>query len=248
MNAATVHMRFSWSFAVAYFALVEVVWELHEQAHIQVGRLLCGAYGERDFNVWSLTHGCKDAQPLAVLAPLAGPLFSFAVCYAGWFLLRGGARLRRRGLGLALMLAPIPFARLIEAALNRGDEITFLHRVFAGAPADTLRLAAVLALGGLCVPLVLAAWRALEGSARVRWILGMAFLPLPLVFVLKLVLLDALLRAGWLAAPLALGTPGLVWLYFACMGALLAWRFRSLSGAPRRLSQAAPHAAAAGQK
>jgi hypothetical protein len=228
-TAAALGLRFSWPFALAYLALVEVIWELHEQAHIQVGRLLCGDYGARDFNVWALARGCGAAQPLALLAALAGPLFSFAVSYCGCLLLVRAAAPRLRTWGLALMLAPIPFARFIEAARGQGDEIVVAHRL-AGAGAGPLvpRLLAAMVLAALCAPLALAAWRALAGGARWRWILGLSFLPLPVALVFKLGLLNALLRAGWLDTPRALGTPVLVWIYFVLMGALLAWRAASI--------------------
>lgn len=229
LKRAPLRLHFSWPFALAYLALVEVIWELHEQAHVQLGRLLCGDYGARDFNVWGLARGCSAAHPLSVLTPLAGPMFSFAVSYAGLLLLRAaGARLR--GCGLALMLAPIPFARLLDAVRSQGDEIAFAHRLAPGVPPVLLDLATVTVLAALCMPLVLAALRALDGQ-RWRWILGLSFLPLPVALVFKLGLLNALLRAGWLDKPRTFGTPVLVWIYFSVMGAVLAWRALSVGSA-----------------
>lgn len=227
---APLHLRFSWHFALAYMALVEVVWELHEQAHIQFGRLLCGAYGARDFNVWGLARGCSAAHPLAPLAALAGPVFSFAASYCGCLLLLRANSARLRGWGLLLMLAPIPFARLLDAVRGHGDEIAFAHRLAPGVPALLLDLATVTVLAALCAPLVLAALGALR-QRRWRWILGLSFLPLPVALVFKLGLLNALLRAGWLDNPRTLGTPVLVWIYFSVMSAVLAWRALSMGSA-----------------
>ncbi len=229
MKRAPLRLQFSWPFAVAYLALVEVIWELHQQAHVQVGRLLCGDYGARDFNVWGLARGCA-AQPHALLAPLAGPLFSFAVSYCGCLILLYAARPRVRGCGLALMLAPVPFERLLDAVRGQGDEIIVAERLAAGMPPLLPDLATVTLLAALSVPLLLAALHALDGQ-RWRWILGMSFLPLPVALVMKLGLLNALLRAGWLDKPRTLGTPVLVWIYFSVMGAVLAWRALSMGSA-----------------
>lgn len=230
MQRSPLLLRFSWPFALAYMALVEVLWELHEQAHVQVGRLLCGDYGARDFNVWGLARGCGAAQPLALLAPLAGPLFSFALSYCGCLLLLRAARPRLRACGLALMLGAIPFARLLDAVRGQGDEIALAQRLAPGVHPQLLALATVTVLAALCAPLLVAALRSLDGQ-RWRWTLGMSFLPLPVALVLKLGLLNALLRAGWLDKPRVFGTPVLVWIYFSVMGAVLAWRALSMGGA-----------------
>ena len=42
---------------LAFIALVFVMHELHEIAHTAVGRVLCGCWGPRDFNVWLLHSG-----------------------------------------------------------------------------------------------------------------------------------------------------------------------------------------------
>ncbi len=47
--------------------------ETHELAHTSVGRINCGCWGRRDFNVWRLCKGCWDENQLAVLATYAGP-------------------------------------------------------------------------------------------------------------------------------------------------------------------------------
>ena len=59
----------------ALLALSFVMQETHELAHTSVGRLLCGCWGARDFNVWGLCRQCVTGPPLTLLATFAGPAY-----------------------------------------------------------------------------------------------------------------------------------------------------------------------------
>ena len=73
LRSESLKFDFSLPWAVAFVALLFVHNELHEIAHTVVGRLICGAWGPRNFNSWRLA--CRKT-PEIVLAPLAGLVFS----------------------------------------------------------------------------------------------------------------------------------------------------------------------------
>jgi hypothetical protein len=68
-----------------FFALNMIMGELHEQAHITTGYLICGCYGPRDFSIWNTCDQCEHPS-VAFLATLAGPLFSCLLMWLGAFL------------------------------------------------------------------------------------------------------------------------------------------------------------------
>ncbi|MCI0574498.1 MAG: hypothetical protein L0Y66_27505, partial [Myxococcaceae bacterium] len=119
-------LRFSLPFLLTFLALAMLMGELHEQAHITTGRLLCGGYGARDFNVWQLHGDCFTTHPLYFLPTMMGPLFSFSVAWVGMFLLRS-TDIGRRALGLCLILGSGVIMRLGFTSLaSSGDEPSIL--------------------------------------------------------------------------------------------------------------------------
>jgi hypothetical protein len=194
----------SWRFLLAFSSLALLLHELHELAHTVTGRLLCGGWGTRDFNVWRLAEGCTTYVPTAI-----GPLLSYAIMYLGVALTRSP---RFRLLGVALALAPNPFARLFTALMGGGDEMV-LARVLAGTgKTPVLRLAVIVVVGALALPPILAAWRGLEPYRRSIAFPLLLLAPMILTGVLYFVLGNRLLAAGVLATPLIGGDPLLIFL------------------------------------
>lgn len=136
----------------------------------------------------------------------AGPALSYLMMWLGAWLLRTG---RKPLLGFALVVAYIPFLRLLTAAMGGGDE-GVLMRLLAPDSGRWLALALVLAL---TMPPLLSCWRALANRRR-GWVFAAAFL-LPLLPVLAIPKLDSGWYSAWLAGeqwlPNFFGVPWLVW-------------------------------------
>lgn len=195
-----------WPFLAAFVALVLVLHEAHELAHTVTGRLLCGGWGPRDFNVWQLPEGCA-----AWLPTLAGPVLSFAVLWIGFSLLRRGPD-ARRSLGVALVMAANPFARLFTAAMGGGDE-GVLVRAWLDVPRGPIATVVTLAgVAALAVPPLIAAWRAMPRPGRPVAYVVLLLLPMVATGVLLFAALNPVLARGVLADPVVAGTPLLVWL------------------------------------
>ncbi|GAA4451984.1 hypothetical protein GCM10023189_14640 [Nibrella saemangeumensis] len=204
-------------YLIAFTALFLVLHELHEQAHTSVGRLLCGCWGPRGFNVWHLCETCSmnGAYPLALMA---GPLFSYALAWTGYYLM-GQADRQRKALGFSLVFGSVMQARLLTAVMGGGDEVT-LFRLITDQPVLGRWL-------GLTVTVLLAApplWRAFRQLPRpkqvVYW-LGFAFVPLIVEAVVVFKGLDGLLQQGIGAEPGLLGMPMLVTVWTGLMALIL---------------------------
>jgi hypothetical protein len=192
-------------FVAACIALAVLLHEAHELAHTAAGRVLCGGWGARDFNTWSLPAGCGTSVPT-----IAGPLFSFGVMWAGLLLVRRAPD--RWPLGVALMLMANPFARLFTAAMGGGDEGVLVRHWFGlerGPLATAIAFGIVAALSG---PPLVAAWRALPRPRRLPSYVGLLVAPMLVTGLLLFLLGNRLLSAGVLAQPSVLGAPPLVWL------------------------------------
>jgi len=98
------------------FALIICPGELHEQIHIQTGRMVCGGYGARDFNAWQAAAAECAAPAWAFLATLAGPLWSYAVMWTGAILLLKAKSLASRTTGFTLIFAPLFYTLVIHSA------------------------------------------------------------------------------------------------------------------------------------
>lgn len=122
----------TWRTLLAFSALLFVLGEAHELVHTGLGRLLCGCWAPRDFNVWSLCSTCATGHPYTNLAAtLAGPAFTFAVGWVGYWLLGPRQPVPRQSLGFALVFANLPFSRILGAVFMGGnDEVYALSKFF----------------------------------------------------------------------------------------------------------------------
>jgi len=214
--------RLSWRWATAFAVLVLVLHELHELAHTWSGRILCGGWGSRDFNTWSLAEGCNAWFPLA-----AGPGFTYGTMWAGAGLLRSRRR-SRRVFGLSLLFAAGPAARIFTVALGGGDELVLASRIVGGAGVGLWLVTGAVVLA-ICFPPLIAGWRALRTAPhRTLWFTGLFLGQLVLVIVVVLMVLNALLAQGLLTEPTVLGEPLFVALTTAALIVLLGFTSRWL--------------------
>nr|WP_294948732.1 hypothetical protein [uncultured Mucilaginibacter sp.] len=210
IETLAMHLKLSLRYILAFLLLTLVMLELHETVHIITGRIICGAWGARDFNVWGICEGCQKAHPLAWMATLTGPLFSFMLMWLGMFLLNS-TNMKRHAAGFALIFANIPFGRISQATMGSGDEMMVTRHLLKASLSHSQMVlicsAIVLALG---LPPIIKAYRVIGN--KYAWLYVLGFLTLPLVFILSYVLigLNGLLNSGLLAAPWIMGTPLLI--------------------------------------
>ncbi|WP_428660452.1 hypothetical protein [Runella sp.] len=193
-------------FSIAFVALLFVMSEAHEIVHITVGRLLCGCWGARDFNVWGLCEEC--ASPYALFATFAGPLFTFGMLWIGAFYLKKTKSEQQKSFGYALIFANMPFARLFQPLTGGGDEVWALTRLL-----HNHGLAQVIGFIGIFIITFFPLYRAysiVKNKNRALYFILFFLLPVLLVHLVLLGGMNSLLKHGVLSNYWLMGTPVLI--------------------------------------
>ena len=199
--------------AIALAALSFFMQETHELAHTSVGRLICGCWGERDFNQWGLCSDCAHGEPLTVLATFAGPAYSFAVIWLGYFLLTRPSA-TTKSIGFALIVSSMPFSRILTPLFGSGDEVYGM--TVLGLDRMTAWPIAVAVTLALAIPPVVKIYTTIDNRLKVLWIIGLLLIPFLLVGAVVFgLLMELLLKNGILDDYWILGSPMLVtvWLF-----------------------------------
>lgn len=224
-KSLTMQIRISIRYIVAFLALTFVLHEAHEIVHTSIGRLICGCWGARDFNVWGLCEGCNDAHPLALVATFAGPVFSFIMLWLGALWLRPKYSDQRRLLGFALLFASMPFARIFTALMGGGDEIWGLSQLMNYDIAYYLGLSLI---SGIIVYPLYKAFLFITNKGRVLWFLLFFIAPTFIDLLVVLGLMNSLLEHGIGATYWILGSPIIVTAWTASVTTLLLLTWRHL--------------------
>lgn len=168
------------------FALLEFAClQAHEFTHHLTGRAVCGAWGWMTFGRFA-SAPCDAAWSFVPIA--AGPALTYSLILLGGLLVR---QRRAAPVGLALIFANLPLARLVTTVTARGDEI-LVARHFVD---DSIGHPAIVVLCLLLLALPLrAAWPALPQQRRGWWFAALLLLPLLFDAISKRLLLEPLLQ------------------------------------------------------
>lgn len=198
-------------FQVLFF----VMHELHELAHIITGRLMCGAWGMRDFNVWQLCEPCNVAYP--EIATFAGPVFTFILLWLGRHLLLNASSITTKSLGLVLIFGNMPFGRLYMAAMGSGDEMYALRSLFLHTDHSNLLILRIINLGAvaaICLPPMVTAYKAIANKRKLLIFILLLIVPLMLDTIVLLIFLNGILAKGFWGGVYIMGTPLLIQIWF----------------------------------
>jgi len=173
-------IRISWRYLVAFAALTILCGTSHEFVHHFAGAALCGAFGTKTFNSFSLAPGCNANLTKAYWAAMAGPIFTFGLMWIGFVMLRRGNAAAKR-MGFALVFANFPVNRMIFVFLGANDEQYASRLMFGRSPlVFWLTVAAVLAVS---LPPVIEGFRQLQNRPKIAWCAGFYLLPFAFVIV-----------------------------------------------------------------
>jgi hypothetical protein len=208
-------IRLHLKYILAFFALIFVLHEGHELAHTITGRLICGCWGQRDFNVWSTCETCKSSW--TILAGIAGPLFTFAVLWLGAWLMQKKRTSEQKMLGFSLVFATMPFGRFFNPVFGGGDEVQALDAWMNNW--DQSRIGALILVVLICLYPVIKAFRLIRNKRKIWIFLGFLLLPFAIDLLVVLGLLNTLLEKGLLSMYWVLGSPALVtaWTLFVTL-------------------------------
>lgn len=206
-----IKINLNWKVALAFSSLIFLLHETHEIVHTSVGRLICGCWGFRDFNVWTICEGCIEQKPMALMSTFAGPIYTFALVWLGYFWLTKSTSQTKKSLGFALIFGNMPFARILGALFGGGDEVFGLRTLLDNhALAWLLGLTFIL----LCsIPPLIVAFKAIGNNKRWLWFLGFLILPFVIDIIVIIGILNSVLQTGFLKEEWILGSPILVTLW-----------------------------------
>lgn len=217
-------LKLSLKYFLAFIPLIFLMGETHELVHTSVGRMICGCWGARDFNVWGLCKGCKDTFPnLSIMATFAGPFYSYIIVWIGYFLLGKDKSSKSKAWGITLIASNILFARILTSAFASGDEVYGLKRLF-----DSLYIAWPLGLSIvvlLSLPPLIRVYKTIQNEKKNSWFIGVLILPFAIAMV-GAIILNSLLKGGLLNEVWILGSPKLItyWLIFISVGFLFTYK------------------------
>ena len=219
-------LRISWQYVLAFFALNMFLGELHEQAHITTGYLICDCYGTRDFSVWSTCENCAHSG-WVYLATLAGPVYSFILMWLGGIWFSRSINMAKKAIGFSILFANLPFARLFTALMGGGDEKVVIQHLTGMDNSSILpKMIAAMVVSVLAIPPVMLVYKNFENKKR-GWIIA-AFLILPLIYGMFYhhMFLNYLLKKGFGSGTVILGSPNIIVIHTLVMlvVVLLSWK------------------------
>jgi len=204
-------LRLPLNFILTFLALTFVMHEAHEIVHTTIGRIICGCWGLRDFNVWDLCEGCAEQKAISIIATFAGPAFTFIMIWIGAYLIGKNKTNDQKAFGFSLIFANIPFARILTASIGGGDEVWGLYQLLKNHPlAWTIGLITVVII--TIIPLY-KAFMLIENKSRIGWFLLFFLAPTVIDLLLVMGLMNTVLENGILSNYWILGSPILVTLW-----------------------------------
>ncbi|MDP9017059.1 MAG: hypothetical protein M3N19_01895 [Candidatus Eremiobacteraeota bacterium] len=169
----------SWRYLLAFCALTILCGTSHEFVHHFTGAALCGHFGTKTFNSFTLAAGCDSNLVAVYWSAMAGPIFTFGLLWVGYFLLRR-ADAGSKGLGFALIFANFPINRMLFCLLNSNDEQYANRLLFGNSP--LVFWLTIIVIWAIALPPLIEAYRQLENRPKAAWFIG--FFVLPFIFVI----------------------------------------------------------------
>lgn len=172
-------IKISARYCIAFFSLTILCGTSHEFAHHFVGAAICGCFGYKTFNSFQLCAGCADVHSMYYWATLAGPIFTFALMWFGWYQIKYAGE-KQKALGFALIFGNFPINRIVFAWMNMNDEQYAARLLFGDSGAAYWIVNALILL--VTVPPLVASYRLIENRYKLGWFL--IFLIVPFLFVI----------------------------------------------------------------
>jgi len=164
-SSGKITLRVTWKYCLAFYCIGMLYASLHELVHHFAGYAICGEWGTKTFNYFSVA--CDGTA--SWYATYAGPVFTFIVMYAGAYLLKKGPSNYRRHLGFALIFAQIPLQRMICPFFYMNDEYFATSKLLGQT--DLVYWGVIVSIWIICLPPLWWAYRAIANKCRLVWFL-----------------------------------------------------------------------------
>lgn len=192
---------------MTFLALTFLMLEAHEIVHTSIGRIICGCWGQRDFNAWNLCDSCEK-NPFGIIATLVGPIFTYIMIWYGNGFLDINKTVNQKAFGFSLIFANLPFGRLLTALLGGGDEVVVVNTIVNNRNLSRL-IVIILIILIIAYPLF-NAYRLIENKYKTGWFLVLLLVPVLAVLLIILGVMNSILEQGILKSYWILGSPILV--------------------------------------
>jgi len=208
-------IKLTFKFIVPFIALVFIMNEAHELVHTSVGRLICGCWGHRDFNVWGLCENCISEHPFALSATFAGPVFTFIMIWIGALYIGEGKSSKQKSFGYAFIFANMPFARIFQALTGSGDEVWGLNQIL-----HNRSLAQIIGFSAVFLITIFPLYKVyvlIQNKGRVWYFILFFLAPVLLDQIILLGIMNGILAKGLLGEYWILGSPLLITVWTVVM-------------------------------
>ena len=138
------NIRLSLGYALAFLALLFLVHECHDWLHFISARVICGCWGIKKFDFWTICDQCNPTSFQQAVILLSGPLINYISLWAGWILMQPQNALTYKSMGFSLFFASLPLPRVLAATQGGSDETSALKLLFPNAAATHHHLVALL--------------------------------------------------------------------------------------------------------
>lgn len=205
-------LKLTSKFVLTFLALTFLLHEAHEIVHTATGRIICGSWGQRDFNVWSLGGNCAEQNSYAVLATFSGPIFTYLMIWVGAFLMNKKNE-NHKALGFSLVFANMPFTRLFGAITGGGDEVWGLN-IFLQHQNLAWLIGTLMILALISYP-IYKSFKIIDNESPIVWFLLFLLILGQIDTWIILIALNSLIQNEFLSDYWVLGSPILVTVWTA---------------------------------
>ncbi len=172
-------IRITKRYILAFLCLTILCGTSHEFVHHFMGRAICGCFGYKTFNSFTLCPGCEAAHPLYYWATIAGPLFTFFLMWIGLYQLSKPDN-KNKQLGFALIFANFPINRIMFALMGWNDEQWTASILFH----NSISFWITNLLIWICtIPPLVVAYKSIQNKRKFFVFLGFFILPFIFVFL-----------------------------------------------------------------
>lgn len=159
-------------YVLSFLALTFFIHEIHDWAHTLAARIISGCWGPRTFDSWSFCVGTTVSSGQRILALVAGPLIDIILLWVGWQKMDERNTLSDQSLGCSLVLATLPFNKLLTAAGGSGELTNAIRLLFPHANISNHHL---ISLIGLLILMIVSVPPLIKAFVVLPWWQGRLF-------------------------------------------------------------------------
>jgi hypothetical protein len=225
-------IKISVAYLISFFALIFVIHELQDWMHVMVGEWICGCWGTKGFDAWTMCDHSEVSGSILAFVWLAGPIVIYTIIWIAWGIMESKRSTATWSVGFSLLFATLPLGHILAAARGASDETFALREIIPHTDAASQRFilfAALLLVLALTVPPLIKAFK-MAGGLKERLMVIPVFLLMPVIVDYLVVSLgmNGLLSHDVMQDESLPGTPFLVLIWgFFCL-ILLLITFRNL--------------------